>query len=207
MSIIKTLTTLLNFYMVNSLSQSRKIRSFILVILSLLGISLIIVVPLLVNTINEKSDLSTHLEKIKKATNEVIYYDEILTSSARIFIVDPNIRWKERYDKAAKSLDESLSRAIELDPLVNEAMLKVSSINDELIEIETKVFTLVEQGKLALAKAKMFDARYDELKSKYNSYVQQALDKTKHLTEQQCISRKNLRLRCLLSYSFVCHLV
>lgn len=184
--------------MSSSLSSSRKTRSRILILFGLIVCSLVVIVPFMLQGVEEQADQSLHIEDIKKVTSDILYFDEVLTNSARIYTIQTDESWKIRYDQAALALDGTLALAQTLDPVIREAISAVSEANDELIFIETNAFDLVDAGKVSEARELLFNERYTELKNIYNKSVSLALEQTRSNAQQLLEQKQEFRNQVLL---------
>lgn len=184
--------------MPQDLAESRKIRSTVFGFLALLGIAMILVMPLLINSISAKNELTSHLENVKKVTSDIIYYDEVLTNSARNYIADTHLKWKSKYHRASDALDTSLVFAQRLDPQITEAVQDLSETNNQLVAIEKQSFQLVENNQHQQAQEILYNQHYIKLKQQYMGYVKQALQNAKIEAQQHLIQQKEHRLHILV---------
>lgn len=195
--------------MKQSLNQAKILRTRLLALFTFLGIALIFVALFLIDSINEKKQLTTHLENIQRSANQILYYDEVLTNSARLYIFDQQHKWSERYEYAAQALDKTLAFSATLDPQIKDAITATSKVNEELIEIELIAFQLADQGKQKQAQAMLFGSYYEDLKKQYEGFVKQVLQQVKTQTITRIDEQNKLReqilivLFILLSFSLV----
>jgi methyl-accepting chemotaxis protein PixJ len=97
---------------------------------------------------------------------EVIYFDELLTMSARLAAATGGKEWISRYDEGVPKMTAALSALDALAPADIAKRLKdsTSTANDELIKIETAVFEKIKSGDLPGAQA-LFNSTYDQHKA------------------------------------------
>lgn len=144
-----------------------------------------------IKTVNQR-DL-----KIIDLSNKITYYDEVLTSSARLAAASGNDRWKERYLDTVPLLDDALARTENLVPQAFEgdAIAQTDAANQKLIDMEDSAFRLIEGGDLQGATALLLSPAYEEQKAIYA----EGLDKTTEALEQYV--ENNLRQKARLTFS------
>ncbi|MHC4454953.1 MAG: hypothetical protein ACYSWS_09720, partial [Planctomycetota bacterium] len=103
--------------------------------------------------------ISKELDVLKTETvfliGQIVYLDEVLTTSTRLGSETGDPSWKERYDVNITKLDESLKRIIVISPdyLVGILQKKTFTANEKLIELETDAFEAINAGNLRKAQA------------------------------------------------------
>ncbi|QLH04782.1 hypothetical protein C5F49_05225 [Nitrosopumilus oxyclinae] len=97
---------------------------------------------------------------------QIIYYDEILTQSARNYVFTQNEKWKERYFETEPLLDSILKDPY--SPVDNEVILELDEINIELVKMENTAFDLVSQGNSEQAIEILESDEYTKLKQRYS---------------------------------------
>jgi diguanylate cyclase (GGDEF)-like protein len=102
---------------------------------------------------------------------QIRYLDEVLTHSAARYAATGDDRWRVRYDTSVANLDAVLKNANKLASPEDLAPLRrVDGANQALIVMETKVFRLGAQHRLAAAQATM-GAEYEVQKAIYKQGV------------------------------------
>ena len=134
---------------------------------------------------NTFKKIQTQDLRIRDLSSEITYLDEVLTSSARLFSGTSDPRWEERYLQYVPKLDKAIGEAqiILPDVFKSEALAKTNAANVKLVEMETKAFTLVHQGKNNEAKALLLSNEYEEQKKIYSQGLQEAIDSLKKYVE------------------------
>jgi signal transduction histidine kinase len=166
---------------------------------AIIALGLVVLMPLIIYSINQKSALGQHIENINKAANEIVYLDEVLTNSARMYVFTQAPSWIARYDKHAARLDDVLADAEQLDDVIAEAIRATSDVNGELIAIETQAFLLASEGKQDIARQLMFNQLYEELKKQYSDSVLLALQKAEELAKSSYADNQAMVTQALIS--------
>lgn len=120
--------------------------------------------------------LQTGSLRIQKVSDDIIYFDEVLTMSARLAAATGAQRWKDRYVNAVPELDAALAEAEELLPNLfeTEGFATTSEANDRLIAMEDQAFALIEQGNTEAAASLLNSAQYEEQKAIYSQGLEEA---------------------------------
>jgi len=168
----------------SSLSEVKNTKRILVSLLCLVGLALIATVPFLVSSVEQKSALVANLQDIQKSTQDIVYYDEVLTMSARMHAYSLQAGWLTRYFDNAEKLDDTLAAAKLLDPSIKQAIEATSEANDKLIAIETRSFQLAESGHTNEAIEILLNQEYKDLKLEYQRNIQQALENAKANTVQ-----------------------
>lgn len=102
-------------------------------------------------------------------SSRIIYYDEVLTMSARMAAVTGDLAWNARYEDFAPQLDGAIKRLISIadDTATLDLIQATNQANLALVEIETKALEMAKDGKLDQAKILMFSPEYEIHKRKY----------------------------------------
>ncbi len=87
--------------------------------------------------------------RIQALRGEILYLDELLTSSCALAAVTGESRWEDRYRKHLPQLDAAIREAIELVPGAEAELIEVSDANAALVRLEDRAFALVRQSELA----------------------------------------------------------
>ncbi|QTL37405.1 ATP-binding protein [Pseudoalteromonas viridis] len=184
--------------MTQPLKQVKQLRIKLLLLLVIVFMALAALVPFVISSLNERNALNAHIESIKKITSEIIYYDEVLTMSSRMYTFTGDEKWSQRYLRIAGTLDQTLLEAQALDPVIADAIAATAQVNTKLIEIETKAFALRRAGMAEQAQQILLDEVYFALKSQYQATVFDALDKTRAQSETKLIQQNEFKTQILL---------
>jgi two-component system sensor histidine kinase/response regulator len=101
--------------------------------------------------------------------SEIVRLDEMLTWLVRAAAQTGDYRYVDRYNELLQTLDDAIVEAMNLaPPALREAVRQKTSVaNDKLVEMETRAFALVKNGKLTEAKAIVFGQEYEVQKKVY----------------------------------------
>jgi len=115
-----------------------------------------------------------HDIRLRELYGTIIYYDEILTTSARMAIATNNFHWAERYLGFMPQREAAMAAAKALAPetFLSEDAKKMNSSKLKLTELEAKALDLVGQKRTDMATLLLFGKEYDELKQVYSDGMQ-----------------------------------
>ena len=118
-----------------------------------------------------------HEFTLKMLSDEITYFNEVLTMSARMNAATGKIIWEERYRKFEPQLDLAIKEFIKLAPKVyeNEDGKKVGAANQRLVAIEYQSFELVKNNQKEIAKLLLSNSEYENQKQIFAD----AVNKTK----------------------------
>jgi methyl-accepting chemotaxis protein PixJ len=172
------------------------------------GASLILVGVSTANVWNVYSSFKTAIANqfvLQGLSNEIVYLDEVLTMSARMSASTGDLKWEERYNGFVPKLDKVIKDLEELAPQYKEEAAKTADANTKLIDLETRSFTLVRQGKKEAALELLLGKEYEGQKQIYAQGVNQALDNIKNsiATELQSYSKRLFWSVVLASISLI----
>ncbi|WP_319420414.1 methyl-accepting chemotaxis protein [Pleurocapsa sp. FMAR1] len=131
-------------------------------------------------------------------SNQIIYLDEVLTSSARLAASTGNESWEKRYNDSIPKLDEVLAETAKLLPLIDSSgITNTDEANDKLVAMETQAFKLTNQGKLSEATALLSSLEYEKQKSVYAQGI------TETTAALQQYVENNIKKKSQLTYSML----
>ncbi len=123
--------------------------------------------------------LTTKDSQLLEDAREVVYFDEVLTMSARLAALTGETRWKTRYAESEPNLDAAIQRILQSAPeQAQEAFERTKQANDGLVALEHEAQKLEEP-------ALLFGDRYENLKSIYSTGVQKLLDQVRESSNQR----------------------
>lgn len=107
--------------------------------------------------------------KLTELIGEIVHLDEVLTMSAHMAAATSEARWESRYRSFEPQLTAVIEEAKRLAPdkLVKDTASQTDAANLKLVEMETRAFELVEQGRSEEANALLFSQDYQDQKIKY----------------------------------------
>ncbi|NOT01139.1 MAG: response regulator [Phycisphaerales bacterium] len=108
--------------------------------------------------------------EIQRLRGVTLYYDEVLTMSARMASQTGDERWEARYRRYEPVLDAAIRNIIELVPCVydTEDAVQTNEANIKLVALENRAFDLVRQGDRDAASAVLFGQEYEVQKKLYS---------------------------------------
>ncbi len=126
--------------------------------------------------------------RLSQLSQKIIYFDEVLTMSARMGALTADPVWENRYREFDPQLVSALEEAQRLAPaFFREQISKTESANIRLVELEQQAFTLTKQGNKEGAIALLFGKEYEDLKRTYS----QSIASTLQSTEQVIVANLN----------------
>ena len=123
----------------------------------------------------EKIKVSSHFDSLAQF---ILYYDEVLTMSARNYAFTSDAKWKERYDEIVPKLDENIKEAIEKGDQEDKTIFStIDSANIALVEMEVESMSLVESARTKEAIAVLESDEYWKQKAIYKKGLEKYLEK------------------------------
>ena len=111
--------------------------------------------------------------KLQDLSNKIVYYDEVLTMSARMSASTAKEKWEQRYKEYEPQLIESIDRVSKLVPEVVQAQTsQTNQANERLIKMEGDAFKLVQSGKAKEALALLLSPEYETQKGIYSEGIE-----------------------------------
>lgn len=132
---------------------------------------------------DRQSEISDKLLKVNALASQIIYFDEALTMSARMYAFSQDQKWVNRYDKMAIDLEQALNEAVKLEPSIQVMVLQTAAVNKQLIKIETQAIEQVQNGLKDSAQALLLGDEYLSLKVNYANQMELAFDKIQESSE------------------------
>lgn len=135
----------------------------------------------------KNTTLSYELENLK---DKIVHLDEKLMTSARMAILNEDLRWEDLYKKYEPQLDRAINEVKRIAPNVFlfESAALIDSANINLVAMEHEAFNLLRKGEKEAAKALLFSVRYENEKKVYNEgleHVTIALNDRTQLSVEQ----------------------
>ncbi|MCF6254039.1 MAG: GGDEF domain-containing protein [Thiomicrorhabdus sp.] len=120
--------------------------------------------------------LSQKMNQAEKLSTQIIYFDEVLTKSAKMYAYDGSPSWKSRYNQYAEKLEDTLKKAKEIDAQLKAFLLKTSALNEQLIAIELMSIQKVTEGHPDEAVALLSSEPYLTYKQNYAFQMDKAFE-------------------------------
>lgn len=114
---------------------------------------------------------AAHFTKAERVIQEIRFFDEALTMSARMAAATGNLAWQKRYDALVPELDKAIEDAssIVAQQEMGAFLDTTSDANQKLIAMETKAFNLVKSGETGTAMALLTSTAYADQKKQYGA--------------------------------------
>ncbi|KKK67344.1 hypothetical protein LCGC14_2955010, partial [marine sediment metagenome] len=129
------------------------------------------------SSFDQLGQLENQKDEMADLHGTIIYFDEVLTMSARMAAATGDSKWEDRYRSFEPQLDDAINRAIELTPkdFVDPAADQTDAANIKLVAMETESFDLVHQGNLQAANKLLYSQEYEKQKGLYKEGMEQYL--------------------------------
>ncbi|MEH2293634.1 sensor histidine kinase [Nostoc sp.] len=101
--------------------------------------------------------------QLQKLSDKIIYFDEVLTMSARMNAVTGKLTWEQRYRQFEPQLDVIIKELIKLAPKTyeNEDAKKIDDANQQLVRMEYQSFDLVKKNQKQAAQLLLSSPEYE----------------------------------------------
>ncbi|MDB9372446.1 sensor histidine kinase [Nodularia sphaerocarpa] len=113
--------------------------------------------------------------KLQTISDEIIYFDEVLTMSALMNAATGNIIWEKRYRQFEPKLDVAIQKSIKLAPETYEddQSKEIDAANQQLVAMEYQSFDLVKNNQKEAAQLLLSSREYTTQKKIYADGVAQ----------------------------------
>ena len=123
-------------------------------------------IPNSITSLIALSNVDNHAQNIR-------YYDEVLTQSARNFVFTQDIIWSERYDETVILLDNEIEQSIlRGTPTDKSFFVDIDFANQKLVEMETNAFFFVRNGDSEKAISILESQEYANFKALYSKSLE-----------------------------------
>jgi methyl-accepting chemotaxis protein PixJ len=124
--------------------------------------------------------------ELQELSGSIIHLDEVLTMSARMAASTGDTKWEDRYNQFVPKLDEDIKAILKDVPVSEQSNPEQTDLaNQKLVNLETKSFELVHQGKSNQALSLLLGKEYEAQKKIYSSGIQGTLSTVKQNVESQ----------------------
>ena len=112
---------------------------------------------------------------VHELKGKIIYFDEVLTMSARMAAATGDLKWEKRYRFFEPQLDAVIKEAVHFVPetLIRQAVNQTDSANIKLVAMENEAFDSIRRGKLEEATDLLRSAEYEQQKRQYTEGMEQ----------------------------------
>lgn len=158
---------------------------------TILLIAIVLLMGISFQGLKQQKELNTLLKKeieVEQLSDDIIYFDEVLTMSARLAVLTGEQTWMRRYFIFEKKLDATLKAAKSAVPQTFNLVLEsqsVSNANTKLVQMETQAFEFLKRNKKAEARSLLFSQEYKHQKKLYADGMHVFQQKVHHLLENQ----------------------
>lgn len=144
--------------------------SLVVSLLFLTGLGLVAV-----SSLNSVERLETRFLPAERLASQIVFYDELLTQSARLAATTGDLRWERRYNDAEAELDNVLQTTRDLGGTGMFSLDGIGAVevsNSALVKAETKALALARAGQTEEATAVLFSPEYEAHKFRYASALE-----------------------------------
>jgi signal transduction histidine kinase len=142
----------------------------------------------------------------QSARAAILYLDEVLTMSARMYAVRGEAQWRARYGESLPLLDAAIADARGIaGSSADAAVHEIDASNRALVELEQRAFGLAEAGQMAGAVAVLDGAQYGAEKARYAAALARFVDLLTAMSERA--SRRAERVSRTTHLGLAIHLV
>jgi diguanylate cyclase (GGDEF) domain len=153
-----------NDKMQSVLAEPRFRLLILFVVLLFIGLSLLIFKAF--SSYQHTQEKTTQLQQHADA---ILYFDEVLTMSARMAAFTGKQYWEVRYHACVPKLDLALQNTLALFPDAQEALEATREANLNLIDLELQALRLASKGQLRQASEILFSPDYEKDKKIYSA--------------------------------------
>jgi len=157
-------------------SDTRPLKTRILLLLTLSIVVLLLVSVATIYLFNQQYSLSKHYYDLKTLSQDITYYDEVLTMSAHAGVHSSDPKWETRHETFSDLLDDALEQAAQIDPKITQFINLTSAANARLIYYETRAFELARNGQQANALSILNSPDYQRDKNQFSEGIKIAVD-------------------------------
>jgi len=123
--------------------------------------------------------------RLEELSGQIVYFDEVLTMSARMSAATGDPKWEERYLKYDPQLVAAIEESTKIAPEAYKSnSVAVNEANSKLVNLEKKSFDLVRQGKRNEASRVLFSNEYEAQKKIYADGTKATLTAIQNETEK-----------------------
>lgn len=140
---------------------------------------------------SSRSTIAKQLE-LEKLSGKIVHLDEVLTMSARMSASTGDLSWEKRYNQYVPELDKAIKTTLAKVPeSIRMEAAKTDASNTKLVEMENKVFALVQKGKPSEAAKILSGSEYAAQKAIYAQGNSRVLKQIDRFIQQQLADYQN----------------
>jgi len=153
-----------NDKMQSVLAEPRFRLLILFVVLLFIGLSL-----LFFKAFSSYQHTQEKVSQLQQHADAIVYFDEVLTMSARMAAFTGKQYWEARYHACVPKLDLALQKTLTLFPGAQEALKATREANLNLIDLELQALRLASKGQLRQASEILFSPDYEKDKKIYSA--------------------------------------
>jgi diguanylate cyclase (GGDEF)-like protein len=155
-------------------------------LLALLTLSMLLMLASMLFVLHHSQrfyEASEQLHRIEQLSANIVYLDESLTMSARMYVYQLDPYWKTRYQRLAQQLDQDLQQVRFLAPDLQGVFESTQQVNRGLLSMEQEAMLLTERPAQQAAIDILFSEAYQALKQQYAQQMQQVFERMQSRAE------------------------
>ena len=139
--------------------------------------------------------------RLQQLTGNIIYFDEVLTMSARLAAARENLNWEKRYRNYEIKLTMAINDVIQIVPEIigTKFIEQTNEANNKLVAYENNSFSLVREGNPQAALDILFGKKYEEQKEIYAQSIRSFIDQVRAYEA----TKVNVKLRRLIWFCVI----
>lgn len=158
------------------MKKTKLYQKNILIILSLSIVVTVLSTTMLLYHFERYSAVSEKLQNVKWLSGRVMYFDEVMTMSVRMYAQTQEQKWLERYQENALLFDKTIAEAATYEPKFNALFKDNAEDSRFLIQTESQAISYVQTGSIKEAQAQLNSAAYSEHKLGYKQQINESFE-------------------------------
>lgn len=154
-----------------SIKQGKSTQRSLLALLTLAMFITIATALAIFYHLERYSKVTDKMYKIQSLANKIVYFDEALTMSARMYSYEKDLLWYSRYQSLVIQLNHALNQASHEDGSIHELIKQNEQITHKLISIEEQSFADVRNNRQHQAQQALKSPEYQALKQRYANLI------------------------------------
>jgi signal transduction histidine kinase len=138
------------------------------------------------NVFEDNQKILKQKSRIEKLSADVIYLDEVLSTSSRLALLTHDQTWKIRYKNYEPKLVSAINDLKRLAPknIVLKFVMQTEAANNKLVEMELKVLDMLREGQMDKGDSILFSDTYRKQKNIYSRGVKQFIKQSNASLEE-----------------------
>lgn len=122
--------------------------------------------------------------RLKQLRGKILFEDEALTMSARLFVLTRDRKWEERYESLVPQYESTFSEIVALLSGGFDGKDKMEKTGTRLFELEEEAMLLAINHQESAANSILFGPEYDRLKKEYAGALQELTENMDRIDER-----------------------